>query len=72
MAPGVGASALSLLQAPQPPPIETVLATLLNELGAVPNDVVLVLDDYHVIDAPDDPATGWRSCWSTCPRRSTW
>ena len=27
-APGVGAGALSLLQAPQPPPIETVLATL--------------------------------------------
>ena len=53
VAPGVGASALSLLQAPQPPPIETVLATLLNELGAVPNDVVLVLDDYHVIDARD-------------------
>ena len=53
VAPGVGATALSLLQGPQPPPIETVLATLLNELGAVPNDVVLVLDDYHVIDAHD-------------------
>lgn len=53
VAPGVGGRALSLLQGPQPPPIETVLAPLLNELGAVPNDVVLVLDDYHVIDAPD-------------------
>ena len=53
VAPGVGASALSLLQAPQPPPIETVLATLLNELSALPNDFVLVLDDYHVIDAHD-------------------
>ncbi len=42
-----------LLQGPQPPPIETVLATLLNELGAVPDDVVLVLNDYHVVDAPD-------------------
>jgi LuxR family transcriptional regulator, maltose regulon positive regulatory protein len=49
--PGVGATALSLLQEPQPPPIETVLATLLNDLSAVPNDVVLVLDDYHVIEA---------------------
>src|SRR5919198_1292789 len=28
-----GASAISLLQSPQPPPIEAVLATLLNELG---------------------------------------
>lgn len=50
-APGVGASALSLLQAPQPTPIETVLATLLNELGAAPIDIVLVLDDYQVINA---------------------
>ena len=53
VAPGVGASALSLLQGPQPPPIETILSTLLNELGALPNDVVLVLDDYHVVDGPD-------------------
>src|SRR4051794_27879252 len=51
-APGVGASALSLLQSPQPP-IEAVLANLLNDLSAISNDVVLVLDDYHVIDARD-------------------
>ena len=50
-APGVGAEALSLLQAPQSPPIEGVLATLLNDLNAISNDVVLVLDDYHLIDA---------------------
>ena len=49
--PDVGATALSLLQGPQPPPIETVFATLLNELSALPNDLVLVLDDYHVVDA---------------------
>lgn len=47
--PGVGATALALLQGPQPPPIESVLATLLNELGAIPNDVVLVLDDLHEV-----------------------
>jgi LuxR family maltose regulon positive regulatory protein len=51
--PGVGAGALSLLQGPQPPPIETILATLLNELNAVPKDIVLVLDDYHEVDTPD-------------------
>ena len=51
VAPDVGARALSLLQAPQPPPIDTVLATLLNELTAIPRTIVLVLDDYHVIDA---------------------
>jgi len=50
--PGVGAGALSLLQSPQTP-IEAVLATLLNDLSAISNDVVLVLDDYHVIDARD-------------------
>ena len=51
--PGIGARALSLLQEPQPPPIETILTTLLNELTTVQGDVVLVLDDYHVIDAHD-------------------
>lgn len=51
--PGLGATALSLLQESQPPPIETILATLLNDLSAVSTDVVLVLDDYHVIDALD-------------------
>jgi LuxR family maltose regulon positive regulatory protein len=50
-APGVGESALALLQAPQPPPVEAALATLLNELGALSGDIVLVLDDYHVVDA---------------------
>jgi len=53
VAPGIGESALTLLQAPQPPPIETVLTALLNDLGAITGDIVLVLDDYHVIDARD-------------------
>jgi LuxR family maltose regulon positive regulatory protein len=53
VAPEVGASALTLLQAPQPPPIETVLTALLNDLGAITGDIVLVLDDYHVIDSRD-------------------
>ncbi len=52
VAPGVGASGLPLLDSGQSP-IETVLATLLNELSAVPQDVVLVLDDYHEVDVPD-------------------
>jgi len=53
VAPGIGASALALLQEPQPPPIETVLAPLLNELGAESKDIVLVLDDEHMVDAHD-------------------
>ena len=51
-APGGGAGPLSLLEPPRPPN-EAGLVTLLNDLDAISNDVVLVLDDYHVIDARD-------------------
>ena len=51
-APAVGAGALALLQPPEPPN-EAGLVALLNDLDAISNDVVLVLDDYHVIDARD-------------------
>jgi LuxR family maltose regulon positive regulatory protein len=51
-APGVGERARSLFDAPETP-IEVVLTTLLNELSTVPEDRLLVLDDYHVIDAPE-------------------
>src|SRR5438874_8254781 len=51
--PHIGASAISLLQSPQRAPIEAVLTLLLNELGGMSTDLVLVLDDYHVIDARD-------------------
>src|SRR5215217_6314556 len=49
-APGVGSGALGLLQSSQRP-IEAMLATLLNDLNAVRDDVVLVLDDFHLIEA---------------------
>ena len=42
-----------MVEGPQPPPIETVVTTLANELGSVGSDVLLVLDDFHVIDASD-------------------
>jgi len=48
VAPGVGSSALTLLQSPRPA-ADSVLAALLNDLGAIPKDVVLVLDDFHLI-----------------------
>jgi LuxR family maltose regulon positive regulatory protein len=47
--PGVGAGALALLQEPHAS-IDEVLATLVNDLDAVQGDVVLVLDDYHLIE----------------------
>jgi LuxR family transcriptional regulator, maltose regulon positive regulatory protein len=43
--PRIGDDALSLLQLPQPPTLDVVLATPLNDLDALPNDVVLLLDD---------------------------
>jgi LuxR family maltose regulon positive regulatory protein len=55
--PGIGKGALSVLQSPQPPPIEAVLTALINEIAALPGRTVLVLDDYHVIESqPIDKA----------------
>ena len=50
--PQIGASVLAALQSPQPPPTEALLTALLNEIAALPDRVVLVLDDYHALDAP--------------------
>ena len=50
--PDAGAT-VSMLREAQPPPIETVVTTLVNELGAVRPDIVLVLDDYHVIETAE-------------------
>ena len=50
IAPNVGEGVLGALQSPQPPPTESILTALLNEIDTVPGDFVLVLDDYHVID----------------------
>jgi ATP/maltotriose-dependent transcriptional regulator MalT len=47
--PQVGQTALAMLQFPQPPPIETFLTELLNAIALIPQDFVLVLDDYHSI-----------------------
>ena len=52
--PDSGTSALSLLQAStlSPlPPIEIVLTVWINDLAALPHQVALVLDDYHLITA---------------------
>ncbi|MEO6044376.1 MAG: LuxR C-terminal-related transcriptional regulator [Tepidiformaceae bacterium] len=42
---------IQLLDAPQPPPIETILTLALNEIASEPGAVRLILDDYHVIDS---------------------
>jgi LuxR family maltose regulon positive regulatory protein len=49
----IGAAALAMLQAsqPQPPLTEPILTALLNDIAAIPENSVLVLDDYHVIES---------------------
>ncbi|MDQ3397683.1 MAG: LuxR C-terminal-related transcriptional regulator [Deinococcota bacterium] len=50
--PKLGAGVLAVLQSPQPPPAEAILTALLNEITAIADKFVLVLDDYHVVDSP--------------------
>jgi LuxR family maltose regulon positive regulatory protein len=47
----VGQSALAMLRSPQPPVIEPVLIHLINDIATIPERLVLILDDYHVIQA---------------------
>jgi LuxR family maltose regulon positive regulatory protein len=47
----IGAGALGAIQSPQPPPSESILMTLLNEITTIPDNFILVLDDYHMIDS---------------------
>ena len=49
--PGSGATALSLLQSPQPSSMEGILTTVINSLTALPREMVLIWDDYHLITA---------------------
>ena len=51
IAANIGEGVLGVLQSPQPPPTESILTALLNEITTVPDNFTLVLDDYHVIDA---------------------
>ncbi len=53
----IGEGVLGMLQSPQPPPPAAILTALLNEITTLSDHFVLVLDDYHVIDAkPVDQA----------------
>ena len=62
--PGVGTVALALLHEPVPPPFSAILTVLLNELALVTAHsapIVVLLDDYHVIDQQviDETLTFW-------------
>ena len=49
--PAIGTRALGMLDSPMPPPTESILTSLLNEITAVSDNFLLILEDYHVIDA---------------------
>ncbi len=46
---GVGEAALALFHSPQPLPDDTIPTILINDLARLEGDLVLILDDYHVI-----------------------
>ena len=50
--PATGGDAVAALQSSEPQ-IERALRSLLNDLAALPHGVVLVLDDFHVIERLD-------------------
>jgi len=49
--PNLASGALNALQSSQPPPTETILTSLINAIAALPDKVILVLDDYHLLEA---------------------
>ena len=50
--PGLGASAMAALASPLPPPLEALVAPLVNHIEGLHREVCLVLDDYHQISSP--------------------
>jgi LuxR family maltose regulon positive regulatory protein len=51
VAPEIGGTAQELLRSPQPSPMESILTLLVNEICSLPDHLILVLDDYHTIEA---------------------
>jgi LuxR family maltose regulon positive regulatory protein len=51
VAPSLGTGVARALQSPQPPPAGALLTELLNEIAALPGELVLILDDVHVLAA---------------------
>jgi LuxR family maltose regulon positive regulatory protein len=47
----IGETTHELLQSPQPLPPTVLLTTLINEIAALSTSFILVLEDYHAIDA---------------------
>jgi len=57
IAANIGKGVLAILESLQTSPTESILINLLNEITTIPDNFILVLDDYHVIDSkPVDEA----------------
>ena len=70
---GIGAGVMAALESPQPPPTEALLTALLNEIATVRQEFILVLDDYHLVDAkPVDALCRSPFCSSISRRRCAW
>lgn len=50
--PGIGAGLMAALQSAESLNTEALLSALLNEITTIPDDFILILDDYHLIDSP--------------------
>jgi len=50
---GLGESIYPFLQTPKPESLETLIAVMINEINAELPPFVLILDDYHLVSAPD-------------------
>jgi len=48
----VGQNTQSLIDLPKLPPLQVIMDELLNDLAALQGQVVMVLDDYHIITNP--------------------
>ena len=51
VSPGVGQGILGLLDSPQPPSVDSLLLALINEISLLGRKIVLVLDDYHLVNS---------------------
>ncbi|MDO9088436.1 MAG: LuxR C-terminal-related transcriptional regulator [Anaerolineaceae bacterium] len=49
---GIGAGLMAALQSAESLNTEALLSALLNEITTIPDDFILILDDYHLIDSP--------------------
>ncbi len=49
----IGTEVLNTLLSPKDLKVEAVLTILLNEISDLPDDLTIILDDYHLIDSSD-------------------